>query len=103
MGIEAAYSLLSRVLAPLTLSVTLSGPWGRNKAPAGPGECGGIQGSGRAALQCSVRPAGTPGLVWAKQTPLFRQRLPDPASEEHANKPLHPKVSDQRVLSRCEV
>lgn len=72
VGTQAAYSSLSRVLAPsLTLSVTLSWLWKRNKEPPGPGGAEEFRGQAPAGLPWLVRPGrNTEGLCDPNRHPL---------------------------------
>ena len=59
VGTQTAYSSLSRVLAPsLTLSMTLSRLWKRNKELPGPGGAEEFRGQAPEGLQWLVRPGG---------------------------------------------
>ena len=73
VGTQTAYSFSSRVLAPsLTLSVTLSSLWGRNKEPLDPGDAEEFRGQA---------PAGLPGRNTESLCDL--KRLPNPIGKEH--------------------
>ena len=73
MGTQTAYSFLSRILAPsLTLSVTLSSLWGRNKELPDPGDAEEFRGQA---------PAGLPG--WNTEGLCDVKRLPNPVGREH--------------------